>query len=152
MKKWEVAVLIGFFAVFIILFFSVEQHRQPKVGDFVMNDNVSILVYSPVVKDSLSIGSKKYEAGAGWKFVILDINLVNMAKENRTFYAGRIEDEDGMVYFNYQHYYKGYTKLSPGKGRSIDVAYKMPTNAVPEKFHYTILNSDTWDGEILLKR
>lgn len=152
MKKWEIAALVVFFAIFIILFLSVEQHRQPKVGDFVINDNVSILVYSPVVKDSLSIGSEKYEAGAGWKFVILGITLANMAKENRTFYAGRIEDEDGMVYFNYQHYYKGYTKLSPGKGRCIDVAYKMPTNAVPEKFHYTILNSDSWYGEILLKR
>jgi hypothetical protein len=114
MKKRGFAALVVFFAVFIILFLSVEQHRPPKVGDFVMNDNVSILVYSPVVKDSLSIGSEKYEAGAGWKFVILGITLANMAKENRTFYAGRIEDEDGMVYFNYQHYYKGYTKLSPG--------------------------------------
>lgn len=40
MKKWEITVLIGFFAIFVILFFSVEQPWQPKtskVGEMINN-------------------------------------------------------------------------------------------------------------------
>jgi len=54
MKKWEIGVLIGFFAIFTILFFSVEQERpwEPKtskVGEIVWIDEVGISVDSVLV-------------------------------------------------------------------------------------------------------
>ena len=112
MKKWEITVLIGFFAIFVILFFSVEQPWQPKtskVGEMIIIDDVYVLVDPPLVRDSLLIdfrnhhgfNFKDYGAGAGWKFIVLAIFISNDANEPRTFYAGWIEDENGMVYFEY---------------------------------------------------
>ena len=177
MKKWEIAVLIGFFAVFIILFFSFERERpwEPKtskVEEMVMIDDTYIRVDAPLVKDSLLIdfrddrkfNFKEYEAGDGWKFVILDIWVKNHATENRSFSAGRVEDENGMVYFTYHledilvgiphliHPYKNFVVLLPEEGEGFSIAYKMPTNAVPEKFHYSICNSHSQHGEVLLKK
>jgi hypothetical protein len=182
MKKWEIGVLIGFFAVFVILFFSVEQPWQPKtskVGEPIIIDDVHLDVDSILVDDHLDIrfedrngktvGYKKYEADAGWKFIIFDLFIYVSKDANgaRTFFAGRIEDEDGMVYYDYLleylflpgetsyldlFQYKDNIELPPGEGDFISVAYKMPTNAVPEKSHYSIDNSKTWYGEVLLKK
>jgi hypothetical protein len=184
MKKWEIAVLIGFFAVFIILFFSVEQPWQPKtstVGEWVMINDVGFSVDSVSVDDHLDIcfadrnlktlGYRDYEAGAGWKFVIIDIwfHASESANGSRSFRAGRIEDENGMTYDYYNlpehdlgYYiladgtpylgisrYEDHINLPPGKGEFISIAYKMPTNAVPEKFHYWI---QTRHREVLLKK
>lgn len=102
----------------------------------------------------------------GWKFVIFEMGITNKANATRTFIANWIEDEKGMTYRCYHlddtlegtphydiiHTYKYYVKLSPGEVAFISFAYKMPTNAVPEKFHYRIYNSDAWYGEILLKK
>ncbi|RJS77533.1 hypothetical protein CW713_10195 [Methanophagales archaeon] len=176
MKKWEIGVLIGFFAVFIILFFSVESPWQPKtskVGEIVWIDEVGISVDSVSVDERLLIDFwddnrtivKEYEAGAGWKFVILDVFVSNHANENRSFYTGWIEDENGAIYQEYKlrdytpgtpylfHQYKSYIlNLLPDEAEFISIAYKMPTNAVPEKFHYSIDNSKTWYGEVILKK
>ncbi|MCW3128864.1 MAG: hypothetical protein N2V75_02000 [Methanophagales archaeon] len=185
MKKWEIGVLIGFFAVFIILFFSVEQERpwEPKtskVGEPIIIDDVHLDVGSVSVDDHLyirfddrnreTLGYRDYEAGAGWKFVILDIDIYvsKYANDSRNFYAGRIEDENGMTYdyyslleHNLEYYipggtpyigiyrYENYINLPPGEGEFISIAYKMPTNAVPEKFHYRI---HTQHGEVLFKK
>jgi len=185
MKKWEIGVLIGFFAVFIILFFSAEQERpwEPEiseVGEMVIIDDVGFSVGSVSVDDHLRIrfddrnrktlGYRDYEAGAGWKFVIIDIwfCVLESANDSRSFHAGPIEDENGMTYdyyslleHNFESYipggtpylgisrYEDYINLPPDEGEFISVAYKMPTNAVPEKFHYWI---HTQHGEVLLKK
>jgi len=177
MKKWEIAAIVVFFAVFILLLSSVEQPWQSKtskVDDIVVIDDFTIWPHLSFVMDRLdidfrknqiSVGSKEYEAGACWKFVIIDMTIANGANDTRTFIANWIEDENGMEYRHYiledtlegtPYYvfdpYKVYAKLAPGETASISFAYKMPTNAVPEKFHYSILNSDSWYGEILLKK
>lgn len=176
MKKWEIVVIVAFFAVFIILFFSVEQPWQPKtskVGEMTVIDDVYVQINPPLVEDSLSINFrnahgfnfKDYEAGTGWKFVIIDIWVSNHARENRSFYVGWIEDENGMIYYDYHleevsegtpyllvYPYKDLVELAPDDGEWISIAYKMPTNAVPEKFHYSIHNSDYRFGEVILKR
>lgn len=191
MKKWEIAAIVVFFAVFILLLSSVEQpwHSgeqswQPKTSKLcpdvgIAIDDVFILTFPLSIDDHLDIdffgeygygsrvGSKDYEAGVGWKFVIFEMAITNKANATRTFIARRIEDENGMRYrcyhlddtlegthYYYIHTYKDYVKLSPGEVAWISFAYKMPTNAVPEKFHYHIYNSDsdTWYGEILLKK
>jgi hypothetical protein len=180
MKKWEIATIVVFFAVFILLLSSVElpwQSKTSKIGEWVTNDDFTIRPHLSFVTDRLDIdflnknqiivGSKEYEAGACWKFVSIDMTIANGANDTRTFIAKWIEDENGMKYQRYiledtlegtpHHRFNPYTflaKLSPGETVSISFAYKMPANAVPEKFHYTIymLNSDTWDGEILLKK
>ena len=173
--------LIGFFAVFIILFFSVEQERpwEPKtskVGERIVIDGISLSVDSVSVNDRLlidfkdnnrkTIDMKEYEAGAGWKFVILDVFVSNHANENRSFYTGWIEDENGAIYQEYKlrdytpgtpyylfYQYKSYIlNLLPDEAEFISIAYKMPTNAVPEKFYYSIDNSKTWYGEVILKK
>ncbi len=46
--------------------------------------------------------------------------------------------------------YKRFVRLSPDEGEWISVAYKIPTNAVPEKFHYWVHNSHSRHGEIIL--
>lgn len=150
MKKWEIAVLVCFFAIFILLLASVEQPGQSKtskIGEMVIRDDFYVKIdYAPVIADSFL----EHEAGAGWKFVILELYILNNANETRSFDAGRIEDEDGMVYL--YHLPEGSVhKLTPDRGRWITIAYKMPANAVPEKFHFNIYNSDVWHGEILLK-
>ena len=191
MKKWEIAAIVVFFAVFILLLSSVEQPwhsdeqswqpKTSKLGDVgIAIDDVFILTFPISIDDHLdidfwegygsrsSVGSKDYDAGVGWKFVIFEMGITNKANDTRTFIAGRIEDENGMTYRCYHlddtlegtphygiiHTYKDYVKLSPGEVAFISFAYKMPTNAVPEKFHYHIYNSDsdTWYGEILLKK
>jgi len=183
MKKWEIAVLICFFAVFVALFFSVEQPWQSKtskVGESVIIDDVHFSVGSVSIDDHLNIrfddrnrktlGYKDYEAGAGWKFVIIDIwfYVSEYANDSKRFHAGLIEDENGMTYDYYsllehdsEYYFSGgtpyigiyryedYINLPPGEGEFISVAYKMPTNAVPEKFHYWI---ETRHGEVILKK
>jgi len=86
MKKWEVAAIVIFFALFVIFFFSVKQPQpwEPeisKVGEIVWIDEVGIRVDSVSVDERLFIDFrdgnrtivKEYEAGAGWKFVILDM-------------------------------------------------------------------------------
>jgi len=47
----------------------------------------------------------------------------------------------GTPYLVLYHQYKDYINLSPDEGEHISIVYKMPTNAVPEKFHYSIDNS-----------
>jgi hypothetical protein len=184
MKKWEIIALVFFFGLFIILFFSVEQPWQPKtskVGETVWIEDVGISVDSVSVDDQLAIrfedlnkntlGYRDYEAGTGWKFVILDmyIYVIEDANGSRTFSASRVEDENGVTYGDYSllenlEYYLGgtpyhdisqycdYINLQPGEGEFITVAYKMSTNAVPEKFHYNIYNSRYWDGVVILKK
>lgn len=187
MKKWEIAVIIGFFAVFLILFFSAEQERpwEPKtskVGERVIIDDVHFSIDSVSVDDYLNIhfvgknkilGYRDYEAGEGWKFVILDMDIYvsPYANGSRTFDAKWIEDENGMTYdyyslleHNLEYYipegtpelgiyqYENYIDLPPGEGEFISVAYKMPINAVPEKFHYFIHNSHSQYGEVILKK
>jgi hypothetical protein len=180
MKKWEIATIVVFFAVFILLLSSVEQPWQSKtskVDDMVVIDDFAIWPHLSFVTDRLDIdfmnknqiivGSKEYEAGVCWKFVIIDMTITNGANDTQSFSANWIEDENGIRYRGYiiedtlegtPHYmfgpYTFFAKLSPGETALISFAYKMPANAVPEKFHYTIymLNSDTWNGEILLKK
>jgi hypothetical protein len=186
MQKWEISVVVAFFVLFIILFFSVEQPWQPKtskVGEMVMVDDVVFSVDSVSVADHFdisfedmsknTIGYKDYDAGVSWKFVILEmyISALEEADGAITFSAGRIEDENGMTYDYYsllqgqnvQSYipsgtpyhgiyrYERYINLPPGEGEFISVAYKIPTNMVPEKFHYFILTSRLRYGEIILK-
>lgn len=113
------------------------------------------------------VKEKEYEAGAGWKFVILDmfIYVSKDANGSRTFSGGWIEDENGMTYRAYfledctngtpylgLHQYKDYINLSPDEGEYISIVYKMPVNAVPEKFHYWVHNSHSQDGEVILKK
>jgi hypothetical protein len=162
MKKWEIATIVVFFAVFILLLSSVElpwdsgeqpwQSKTSKIGEWVINDDFYVMIaYAPIIADSFL----EHEAGACWKFVILEIFIANHANETRRFFAGRIEDGDGMVYLDcLEDPPKGPEGLSliPDTVRCISIACKMPTNAVPEKFHYSIYNSDTWHGEILLKK
>ena len=180
MKKWEVAAIVVFFALFVIFFFSVKQPWGPeisKVGEIVWIDEVGIRVNSVSVDERLLIDfrddnrtivkEKEYEAGAGWKFVILDmfIYVSKDANGSRTFSGGWIEDENGMTYHAYfledcpsgtpylgVHQYKDYINLSPDEGEYISIVYKMPVNAVPEKFHYWVHNSHSWDGEVILKK
>ena len=184
MKKWEVAAIVIFFALFVIFFFSVKQPQpwEPeisKVGETVWIDEVGIRVDSVSVDERLFIDFrdgnrtivKEYEAGAGWKFVILDmfIYVSKDANGSGTFWGRRIEDENGMTYHAYayfledcpsgtpylllHHQYKGYINLSPDEGEYISIVYKMPVNAVPEKFHYWVVyNSHSRDGEVILKK
>jgi len=180
MKKWEVAAIVIFFALFVIFFFSVKQPWEPevsKVGETVWIDEVGIRVNSVSVDERLLIDfrddnrtivkEKEYEAGAGWKFVILDmfIYVSKDANGSGTFLGGRIEDENGMTYHAYfledcpsgtpylgVHQYKDYINLSPGEGEYISIVYKMPVNAVPEKFHYWVYNSHSRHGEVILKK
>jgi hypothetical protein len=150
------------------------------VGEMVIIDDVHFSVDSVLVYDYLRIrfddrnrktlGYRDYEAGAGWKFVILDIDIYvsKYANGSRSFHSGRIEDENGMAYDYYSllehdkgHYipegtpylgiyqYENYINLPPDEGEFISVAYKMPTNAVPEKFLYWI---HTQHGEVILKK
>jgi hypothetical protein len=179
MKKWETVVIVAFFAVFVLLFLSVEWERpwEPKtskVGEMVIIDDVNIWPHSLLVDDSLEVnfmsedgdivGFKDYEAGTGWKFIILNIQVSNYAEESRSFSAGRIEDEDGMTYASYDledirgipyhslYQYEDFVKLPTKEHELISIAYKMPINAVPEKFHYYIYNSHSRHGEIMLKK
>ena len=177
MKKWEIAVIVGFFAVFIILLFSVEQPWEPetsKVGEMVIINDVCIWPHSLLVDDYLDVnfrsedgniaGFKDYEAGTGWKFIILNIQVSNYAEGSRSFSAGGIEDEDGMTYASYDledirgipyhslYQYEDFVELPANESGFISVAYKMPTNAVPEKFYYFIYNSHSRHGEIMLKK
>ncbi|MCK4399041.1 MAG: hypothetical protein KAV25_08625 [Methanophagales archaeon] len=60
MKKWETVAIVAFFAVFVILFFSVEWERpwEPKtskVGEMVTIDDVNIWPHSLLVTDSLDV-------------------------------------------------------------------------------------------------
>ena len=186
MQKWEISVVVAFFALFIILFFSVEQPWQPKtskVGEMVMIDDIVFSVDSVSVADHLdisfadisenTIGYKDYDAGVSWKFVILKmyISALEEADGAITFSAGRIEDENGMTYDYYSllqeqnvqsyfptgtpyhgfYQYERSINLPPGEAEFISVAYKIPTNTVPEKFHYFINNPDYRHGVILLK-
>lgn len=155
MKKWGIAALVVFFAVFILLFSSVEQPRKPKITKIceweIIDDVYVQIAVSPVIADSFL----EYEAGAGWKFVILEFFISNQASATRSFHAGRIEDEDGMVYLYHLEdppYGPEGVSLRPGTRRCISIAYKMPANAVPEKIHFSIYNSGVWDGEIILKK
>jgi hypothetical protein len=186
MQKWEISVVVAFFALFIILFFSVEQPWQPKtskVGEMVMIDDVVFSVDSVSVADHIDIsfrdmsqktlGYKDYDAGVSWKFVILEmyISALEEADGAITFSAGWIEDKNGMTYDYYrlqEHDVQSYIpsgtpyhgicryvrsiNLPPGEGEFISVAYKIPTNTVPEKFHYNIYNSGYRHGVILLKK
>ena len=178
MKKWEIAVIVGFFAVFLILFFSVKPPWEAetfKIGETKLIDDVGILPDSLLVSDKLDIefrnygkivGYNNYGAGNGWKFVILDIFVLNQAKENKTFSPGWIEDENGIRYngyyledvlegtpYNSLYPYKHLVMLSPGGREWFSIAYKMPVNAVPEKIHFFInSNSHASGGEVMLKK
>jgi len=185
MKKWEIIVIVAFFAVFVILFFSVEQPWEPKtskVGETVWIEDMGISVDSVSVADYLNIrfddgegktfGYHDYEAGARWKFVILDmfIYVAEDANDSRSFGAGALEDDNGMTYDYYSLFehdienyiggtpycgicrYEDHITLPPGDGEFISVAYKIPTNAVPEKFHYWIYNSHPKHVEVILKK
>lgn len=151
------------------------------MGETVLLEDIGISIDSVSIDESLTIrfedlngkalGYRDYEAGTGWKFVILDmrIHVSSDANGSRTFSASRVEDENGVTYGDYSlfenlEYYLGgtpyhgisqycdYINLPPGEGEFITVAYKMPTNAVPEKFHYNIYNSRYRDGVVILKK
>ncbi len=155
MKNWEIAVIVVFFTLFITLF-SVTHPWQQKIGDSTTVDNVTVqFPVTPIVRDSLYKG---YEIETGWKFVILAVSVYNWGPENRTFFAGRMEDKDGIVYFAEAVEYsdiKSYTQLSAGEGDFFHIAYKMPTNAVPKQVYYTISNFEAHKssyGNVLLRK
>lgn len=188
MKKWEFAVLVGFFAIFLILFLSVKlpwEAETSKIGEFKIIDDVSIWPQSLLVSEKLDIefrkskwgetvGYKEYEAGDGWKFIILDLQVTNHGDKEKSFSVGLLEDKDGMDYYYYHlvyesgmpsgipyhelglpFEYKIFVTIQPKDSEFISIAYKIPVNAVPEKFHYSIHsinNSHSWNGEIILKK
>jgi len=192
MKKWETALLIAFFMAFAILFFAagdfqlLRQTKTSRIGEIVHIDNVSIWFQQLSVDDSIrymfSINESykplygvDYEAGEGWKFVILNIFIANDAKEDITFHVGYMEDENGAVYYDYtpeleattpcrpyyiivpsgdilRYPYGGYIKLAPDRQQEFAIVYRLPLNAVPEKFHYAVSNSKWYFREVILKK
>ena len=94
----------------------------------------------------------------------MNIQVSNYAEGSRSFSAGGIEDEDGMTYASYDledirgipyhslYQYEDFVKLPAKEHELISIAYKMPTNAIPEKFHYSISNSHFQLGEVILKK
>jgi len=199
MKKWEIALLIAFFMVFAILFFAagdfqlLRQTKTSRIGEIIHIDDVFIRFQQLSVDDSVcyffSINESYepypigqcYEAGEGWKFVILNIFIANDAKEDITFHVGCMEDENGAVYYDYmppepetirpyrpyyiivpskeilrypihRYPYGSYIKVAPGRQQKFAIAYRLPLNAVPEKFHYKVSNSKWYYGEVILKK
>ena len=88
----------------------LRQTKTSRIGEIIHIDDVFIRFQQLSVDDSVcyffSINESYepypigqcYEAGEGWKFVILNIFIANDAKEDITFHVGCMEDENGAVF------------------------------------------------------
>ncbi len=137
--------------------------HTPKIGETIKIMDLDISVENVYADKSLEICfgnsynrciQKEIRADSEWKFIIIEVWLQNLAKDNRTFFIEGIEDNSGLTYKPYQipyqiseygvpwvdfDEYADTVSLLPKHTKFITIAFELPANADPAKLHFSVM-------------